>query len=112
MDRLSLSKQIGSNIRKFRLENDFSQENLALTSGVHPAYISKLERGEKCPTIDTLYKISKALNISIYELINIEDLSANSSIAILRIEKAFENISVDKQNQIADIIAFIIKTLD
>ena len=52
MDRIALSKLIGANIRKYRIQRDVSQEHLALESGIHPAYISKLERGEKCPTID------------------------------------------------------------
>ncbi len=72
MDRIALSKLIGANIRKYRVQRDVSQEHLALESGIHPAYISKLERGEKCPTIDTLYRLARALGIPIYKLIDID----------------------------------------
>ena len=63
------NKKIGQNIRKYRLKIDISQENLAMSAGLYPAYLGRLERGEKCPTIDTLYKISCALGITINELI-------------------------------------------
>lgn len=35
-------------------------------------YFGQLERGSKCPTVDTLYKISKGLNISLSELLRFE----------------------------------------
>ena len=69
MERTELNKKIGQNIRKYRLKIDISQENLAMSAGLYPAYLGRLERGEKCPTIDTLYKISCALGITINELI-------------------------------------------
>lgn len=68
MERTELNKKIGQNIRKYRLKIDISQENLAMSAGLYPAYLGRLERGEKCPTIDTLYKISCALGITINEL--------------------------------------------
>ena len=55
MERTELNKKIGQNIRKYRLKIDISQENLAMSAGLYPAYLGRLERGEKCPTIDTLY---------------------------------------------------------
>ena len=69
MDRASLSRLIGANIRKYRIQKDVSQEHLALESSIHPAYISKLERGEKCPTIDTLYRLAKVLGVSIEDIL-------------------------------------------
>ena len=53
MDRTELCRKIGASIRKYRLQSDMSQENLSLSAGLHPAYIGRLERGEKCPTVDT-----------------------------------------------------------
>ncbi|MBT2293448.1 helix-turn-helix transcriptional regulator [Paenibacillus albidus] len=44
-------ESIGENIRILRLKSGFSQEQLALSAGVNPAYIGQIERGEKNPTI-------------------------------------------------------------
>ena len=57
INREELSYKIGARIRDFRNARNMSQETLALNSGMHPAYLGKVERGEKCPTVDTLHKL-------------------------------------------------------
>ncbi len=109
MEREELTRKIGVNIRKFRLKKDISQEALSLSAGFHPAYLGRLERGEKCPTIDTLYKICDALEISVCEILSFEDNTQSSGIeAIYRIEKAIENLSASRQNKIAEIVENIV----
>ena len=115
MERTELNKKIGQNIRKYRLKIDISQENLAMSAGLYPAYLGRLERGEKCPTIDTLYKISCALGITINELICFDsksDSSPTNNQAKMRIEEALKQIPDTQQLRIAEIvenIAVIIK---
>lgn len=105
MEREILTKNIGSNIRKYRLKKDISQEALAFSSGIHPAYIGRLERGEKCPTIDTLFKICEALEISVCEMLNFEiDTKSSVTQAKLRIENALKKLPETKQIIIAEII--------
>lgn len=108
MDRASLSRLIGANIRKYRIQRDVSQEHLALESGIHPAYISKLERGEKCPTIDTLYRLAKALRIPVYKLIDIDGDIDNISDTAYKIQKSLSDLSTEQQNRIADLIDEIV----
>ncbi len=109
MIREELTKNIGLNIRKYRLKKDVSQEALAFSAGIHPAYIGRLERGEKCPTIDTLYKICEALEISVCEILNFknDNFSSNSE-AKFRIEKVLENLSDEQQIKIAEMIENIV----
>ncbi len=108
MDRNQLTKIIGANIRKYRLKIDVSQESLSLSAGINPAYVGRLERGEKCPTIDTIYKICQALNISMSEILNFENdkYSANTD-AKLRIEKVLNSLSDEQQIKIAEIVETI-----
>lgn len=61
----TLSIWIGSRIRHFRLERALSQEELAGICELHRTYIGSCERGEKNITINNLYKISKALGVSL-----------------------------------------------
>lgn len=49
-----------------------SQEELADRCGVHRTYIGSIERGEKSPTLTTIEKIAKGLNVSISELFSIQ----------------------------------------
>lgn len=61
---------IAKNLRKLRKNKGFSQERLARLADVANNTIVKIEaRKNKNPTIDTLKKIAKALNIDIRELI-------------------------------------------
>ena len=108
MDRQALSRLIGANIRKYRIQRDVSQEHLALESGIHPAYISKLERGEKCPTIDTLYRLAKALGIPVYKLIDIDGDMDNVSDAAYKIQKSLNELEPDKQSRMAELIDEIV----
>jgi len=111
MDRIALSKLIGANIRKYRVQRDVSQEHLALESGIHPAYISKLERGEKCPTIDTLYRLARALGIPIYKLIDIDGDIDNISDTAYKIQKSLGDLSTEQQNRVADLIDEIVSLI-
>ena len=105
MKREELTKNIGTNIRKCRLKKDISQESLAFSAGIHPAYIGRLERGEKCPTIDTLYKICSALEISVCEILNFEaDTKSSDTQAKIRIENALKKLPDTQQIKIAEII--------
>jgi transcriptional regulator with XRE-family HTH domain len=57
------------NIKYYRYVNNFSQEKLAELSKLSPRYITDVERGLHCPTIQKIELISKALNIEPYMLL-------------------------------------------
>lgn len=63
-----LSKLIGQRIRNYRTQQKLSQEKLAELSGCHPTYIGQVERGEKNATLESIEKITSALNISLSQL--------------------------------------------
>ena len=63
-----IAKVLGQRIRNYRNTKGLSQEKLAELSGCHPTYIGQLERGEKNATIESIEKISSALNVSLSKL--------------------------------------------
>lgn len=63
-----IAKIVGQRIRNYRIQLGLSQEKLAELSGCHPTYIGQLERGEKNATLESIEKISLALNISLSKL--------------------------------------------
>lgn len=112
MNRDQLSKKLGLNIRKFRTNQLLSQEALALDAGIHPAYLGQLERGEKCPNIDTLLKISDALEISAAKLLDFEEDATEETLATKqRLEDALNRLTPSKQRQIADIVENIVDAI-
>ena len=64
----NIAKILGQRIRNYRTAKGLSQERLAELSGCHPTYIGQIERGEKNATIESIEKISTALQISLSQL--------------------------------------------
>ena len=60
---------ISSNIKKYREEKDFTQEELASRMNISRQSISKWERGDALPSIDNLIRLSELLDLSLDELI-------------------------------------------
>ncbi len=63
-----IARVLGQRIRNHRTAKGWSQEKLAELSGCHATYIGQLERGEKNATIESISKISAALNVSLSRL--------------------------------------------
>ncbi len=63
-----IARSIGKRIRNYRNNLGLSQEKLAELSGCHPTYIGQVERGEKNATLESVEKISSALNIPLSKL--------------------------------------------
>lgn len=62
-------EKFGQKMQKVRQSHDITQEELAARLGMHRTYIGLIERGERNPTIRTLYKIAKALKVPASELL-------------------------------------------
>ena len=59
-----LNEAFGSVLAKYRRRPGLSQEALAFECDLHPTYISQMERGIKCPTLRTIFRIADALSVS------------------------------------------------
>lgn len=69
----------GSVMRRIRLDRGLSQENLAeLLDMETNAYISRLENGKKQPSLDMVCRISKALNVTAWEIVKEMEEAENS----------------------------------
>jgi transcriptional regulator with XRE-family HTH domain len=72
MDSDQILKKIGARIKKIRELKGISQQDLAASCNFEKANMSRIEAGRTNFTISTLSKISKALNTTIADLVNIE----------------------------------------
>ncbi len=71
------SSIVGEVIAHFRKRKKLSQEVLSGLSDIGRTHLSAIERGERKPTLETLYRISLALDVKM-------------SVIILEIEKRLE----------------------
>lgn len=66
---MDVRRIVAKNVREIRTAAQLSQEEVAVRMGVEQTYVSGLERGVRNPTITTLYRAAKALNVKIIELL-------------------------------------------
>ncbi len=62
-------QKFGDKLQKVRKSQSISQEDLAAKLSMHRTYVGMIERGERNPTIRTLYKIAKALKVKSSDLL-------------------------------------------
>ncbi|MCA7561674.1 helix-turn-helix domain-containing protein [Escherichia coli] len=66
---MAIKEILAENVREYRNTNNLSQEQLAEISGLHRTYIGSVERKERNVTLSTLIFLSKAMNVSVPDLL-------------------------------------------
>ncbi len=66
----AISTRLGATLRSARRERRWSQERLAEVSGLDRSYVGEIERGAVSPSLATLEKLAKALDLRLSELIS------------------------------------------
>ncbi|MEW5851444.1 MAG: helix-turn-helix domain-containing protein [Myxococcota bacterium] len=65
-----LAPVVGGNLRRLRVRRGLSLEKLSKASGVSRAMLGQIELGQSAPTINVLWKISRALGVPFSALIS------------------------------------------
>lgn len=60
---------VGKVIAEFRIKKGVSQEVLSGFADIGRTHLSAIERGERKPTLETLYRIANALNVKMSDII-------------------------------------------
>lgn len=60
---------VGRVIQKYREQKGLSQEVLSGLADIGRTHLSAIERGDRRPTLDTFYKLSKAMDVRPSELL-------------------------------------------
>lgn len=63
-----MENKIGQNIKRYRLDQNLSQDDLAEKVYSTKSTISKWESGDITPSIEVLKIVAKALNVSVYKI--------------------------------------------
>jgi transcriptional regulator with XRE-family HTH domain len=65
-------ERLGARVKELRRRRGLTLEDLAERAGVSRAMISKVERGEKNPTLVVAAKVAEGLGVTISELLGVE----------------------------------------
>jgi transcriptional regulator with XRE-family HTH domain len=76
---MDMRRLVGRNFARLRLTKGFTQERFAEVSGVTQQYVSGLERGQRNPTVVTLYHLATALGVSPVDLVMPDDEAPRES---------------------------------
>ncbi len=60
---------VGKVIARFRENKGLTQEVLSGLSDIGRTHLSAIERGERKPTLETLYRISRALDVNMSDIV-------------------------------------------
>jgi transcriptional regulator with XRE-family HTH domain len=81
-----LAPIVGANLRRLRTRRGLSLERLAQQSGVSRAMLGQIELGQSAPTINVLWKIARALEVTFSALIS--SRASQSTAVVLRAAEA------------------------
>jgi transcriptional regulator with XRE-family HTH domain len=57
-----------ANVARIRERHRLTQEQLGWAAGIHQTAIARIEKGERMPTLDTIFKLAAGLEVSPAEL--------------------------------------------
>ena len=69
---------VGETIAEFRTKKGLTQEVLSGLSDIGRTHLSAIERGERKPTLETLYRISRALDVKMSLIVTVIESKINS----------------------------------
>jgi len=74
-NRSDLNNKICLRIKFERIKRHLSQEQLAEIADLNRNTIGNIERGLASPTIDTLEKLAKVFEMSVIDLMNVDNIT-------------------------------------
>lgn len=101
-----MKKQLGAVIRQFRVRRGLSQGQLSQAVGISASQISNIERGDALPSLETLFRISRALETDLVEIFRFDSkrFSANSVAADSRVIKFFNALPPEDRQLAIDVL--------
>lgn len=61
-------RNFGQRVRSLRLQRNYSLRQFALMTGIDKTFLVDIEYGRKSPTLDTIEKIARGLDVSFSQL--------------------------------------------
>lgn len=115
-DNTRLAREVGTKIKYLRQKRGLSQEALALSCDMDPAFLGHVERGMRSPTLNTLQRICDGLGITLTELLLTESdataASTGCAAAIQHVTDRMRQLTPTQAAHIADMVEQAVQLLD
>jgi len=88
---VDLKKMIGSRIQEIRNKKGITQDQLSEKVGISSKYLSSIERGKENPTLNTILKMARSLDVmpdEFFTHLEIEDPGKRKSMIIEMLDEA------------------------
>lgn len=96
---------VGERVRALRTERRLSQEALAEKAGIQAVVISRAERGRSLPSVATLLRLAKALDVPLAALVGEENgLPEPTEEAVL---ERWRTLGAAEKRLLYDLLAFL-----
>lgn len=104
-----LSKIIGNKIRNIRKKRGLSQEELSHLANMNTSFLSDLERDKKNPSLESLEKVTTALDITLEQLFQHTQPNLNNpeSKILDEVINRVQVLSIDNQKRILEMITIM-----
>jgi transcriptional regulator with XRE-family HTH domain len=77
---MEIVAEFGKIIRKLRIEAGLTQEALGFEADLRRTFISTIELGQQQPTLVTIFKLSRALNVPASKIIELVEAEFNQKL--------------------------------
>jgi len=72
-----LRQRLGARLRALRMAAGLTQVELGARADMHKSDISRLERGERAPSLETMAALSEALDLSLAVFLTLDEQNSN-----------------------------------
>ena len=91
-----IKENVGKKIKALRIEKNMSQETLADLAGLDRTYITFVETAKKNVTIETLYKITNALGVTLSDFFRDMNVTNVGRFNSKKLDLTLENLEKNK----------------
>ena len=95
MNKKEIGVVIGENIKRYRLQNGWTQQELGAKIGISKNAIGNYEKGFRSPKKDTMFDLANAFNISIDDLF--PPIQNDSSSNVSQIQSIYDELNPPRQ---------------
>lgn len=101
-------QKIGLRIRNARNEKHLLQKDLADQLNINPKYLSAIERGTKCPSLDLIIQIANCLGVGT-DVLLMDSLTALHGCDPAELSDEAHLLSLDRLDKLRDLNRFLIE---
>lgn len=94
---MTIEKAFGKLLVELRAVSQFTQADLALRAGIAVGFVSLMERGQRSPSIDTIFRVANAFDVHPEDLVKRLRLNMDRKVEVIAIRSQPMNVTNPKR---------------